>query len=99
MKNNEYNQIMDEIKSENNLTNIGNNPHALLIPKDECNQLHFQIPVNDIVNENDGSLKCVDDFIISVAAEIYELIRRQKKMDKFKEKELEKRQEQALINK
>ncbi|CAF5098010.1 unnamed protein product, partial [Rotaria sp. Silwood1] len=49
-----YNQIMDEIKSENNLTNIGNNPHALLIPKDECNQLHFQIPVNDIVNENDG---------------------------------------------
>ncbi|CAF4717894.1 unnamed protein product [Rotaria sp. Silwood2] len=135
VKNNEYNQIMDEIKSENNLTNVGNNPHALLIPKfqktidlrknetnsididyfgdnfiihtkqffdnenfyikfntDECNQLHFQIPVNNIINENDGSLKCVDDFVIDVAIEIYELIIRQKKMDKLKEEELEKRQ-------
>ncbi|CAF1212199.1 unnamed protein product [Adineta steineri] len=83
---------MDEIKNENNLTNVGNNPHALLIPKDVSNQLHFQIPVNDIVNENDGSLKCVVDFTVDVAGEIYELIRRQKRMDRFKEEELGKRQ-------
>ncbi|CAF4124305.1 unnamed protein product [Rotaria sordida] len=54
VKNNEDNQIMDEIKSETNLTNVNNNPHALLIPKDENNQLHLQMPLNNYVNENDG---------------------------------------------
>ncbi|CAF1290209.1 unnamed protein product [Rotaria sordida] len=97
VKNNEYNKIMDEMKSENNSTNVDNNPHALLIPKDENSQLHLQMPLNNYVNENDGSLKNVTEFIMTVGNQIYDLTERKEQMDKYKEKELQ--QKQTLINK
>ncbi|CAF1220198.1 unnamed protein product [Rotaria sordida] len=88
---------MDEMKSENNSTNVDNNPHALLIPKDENSQLHLQMPLNNYVNENDGSLKNVTEFIMTVGNQIYDLTERKEQMDKYKEKELQ--QKQTLINK
>ena len=43
------------------------------------------------------SLKCIDEFIIDVGNEIYELTERKMEVDKYKEKELQ-RQKQVLIN-
>ncbi|CAF3647703.1 unnamed protein product [Rotaria sp. Silwood1] len=138
VNNNEYNKIMDEIKSENDSTDIyglsyeilmrifqvtidwiksetnsididyfgqnffihtkqyfDNENFSIELKTDEYNQLDLKIPLNNFINENDESLKDVDDFIIHVGNEIYELTRRKKLMDK--EKELQQKQA-TLIN-
>ncbi|CAF3508170.1 unnamed protein product [Rotaria sordida] len=133
VKNNEYNNIMDEIKSEKKSTDIHDLPPDLLISletidwvKSETNsididyfrenflihtkqyfdnenffiefktdeniQLHLQLPVNEFVNEDNGSLIDPTEFVIRIENEIYELTRRKKQMDKNKEKELEQQQ-------
>ncbi|CAF2621347.1 unnamed protein product [Rotaria sp. Silwood2] len=59
-----------------------NGNFSIELKTDEYNQLGLKMPLNNFINENDGSLKDVDDFIIRVGNEIYELTRRKKLMDK-----------------
>ncbi|CAF4610159.1 unnamed protein product [Rotaria sp. Silwood1] len=59
---------------------------------DENNQLLMHFPVNDYINENDGSLKDFDEFIIKIKNEIYALSQRKVKIDQNKEKELQQQQ-------
>ncbi|CAF4552494.1 unnamed protein product [Rotaria sp. Silwood1] len=65
---------------------------------DENNQLLMHFPVNDYINENDGSLKDFDEFIIKIKNEIYALSQRKVKIDKNKEKELQQQQNSTKVN-
>ncbi|CAF3506152.1 unnamed protein product [Rotaria sp. Silwood1] len=47
-----------------------------MVASDENNQLLMHFPVNDYINENDGSLKDFDEFIIKIKNEIYALSQR-----------------------
>ncbi|CAF0975345.1 unnamed protein product [Rotaria sordida] len=92
----EFRKIMDWKKSEKNSIDVDyfrenliihveqffdNENFIIQFKTDENNQLVLEIQVNDYINEKDGSLKDIDDFITDVGNEIYELTRRKRQMD------------------
>ncbi|CAF3778592.1 unnamed protein product [Rotaria sp. Silwood1] len=53
---------------------------------DENNELLVQISLNDHINDNDGSLKDIDGFIIKINNEIHGCSQQKKQIDKNNEK-------------
>ncbi|CAF4209298.1 unnamed protein product [Rotaria sp. Silwood2] len=75
-----YNEVMNEIKSGKKSVDISQYRHTLVTYEDENNQLLLKIPVNDYIDENDRYLKDIGEFVIDVGNEILELTKRKRKM-------------------
>ncbi|CAF0968536.1 unnamed protein product [Rotaria sp. Silwood1] len=75
-------EIIDWIKNEDNSIDINYFQDGL----DENNELLVQISLNDHINDNDGSLKDIDGFIIKINNEIHGCSQQKKQIDKNNEK-------------